>query len=193
MRTTEDRLVDQLEAVQTREFARLQRRELGWEGHDRVDPLSLVSVNEIWTVSGRAPFQLRFASDRAYGAGRGRTRYVGSTLTVLIPESNRHKALFGDGLARFFIAEAFGEATLRHLETRRALLAKHRQGSRESQRLLVSAFASMDFQAGVFAASFLIGDDVAPGSASPEELSVRYGIDAFSARVFFAELQSASP
>jgi hypothetical protein len=97
-------------------------------------------------------------NDSAHGDRRGHTRFVGSTLMVLIPESNRRKAFFGDGYARFNIAQAFGQATLRHPETRRALLAKHHQGGRESKRLLVSAFASMDFQASVFAASLQAPD-----------------------------------
>jgi len=53
---------------------------------------------------------------------------------------------------------------------------------------MVSASGSLSFQAGVFATSLLIGDRVAPDSSSPEELSVRYGVDALSARVYFVEL-----
>jgi hypothetical protein len=53
---------------------------------------------------------------------------------------------------------------------------------------MVSASGSLSFQAGVFATSLLIGDRVAPDSSSPEGLSVRYGVDALSARVYFVEL-----
>jgi hypothetical protein len=47
MRTVEDRLIDRLEATETQKYAKRQRRDLGWEGSDRVDPLSLASVRDI--------------------------------------------------------------------------------------------------------------------------------------------------
>ena len=41
MRTVEDRLLDRLEAAETQNFAIRQRRELGWNGLDRIDPLAV--------------------------------------------------------------------------------------------------------------------------------------------------------
>jgi len=63
MRTVEDRLIDRLEAAQTQEYAKRQRREFGWENFGRADPLSLESVKKIWTVRGPTPFRLRFAGN----------------------------------------------------------------------------------------------------------------------------------
>ncbi|WP_143271572.1 hypothetical protein [Bradyrhizobium mercantei] len=190
MRTVEDHLIDRLEATQTRKYAILARHSLGWEGLDRIDLLSLTRVREIWTVRGRAPFQLCFVNDDIR-SHPGRTTLEGSTFVVRIPENARRKALFGDGYARFAIAREFAHAALRHPETRALLLEKYPPDGCETRRVLVSAFGSIDFQANVFAATLLIGDNVDPGSASPEELAVRHGIDVLSARVFFTEIQSA--
>jgi hypothetical protein len=193
MRTVEDRLIDKLEAAETQKYAKRQRRDLGWQGSDRVDPLSLASVSHIWTVRGRAPFRLQFVDDHITNR-RGNATYDGSAFVVEIPESIRRKAFFGDGHARFTVAREFGHATLRHPETRAALMERFRRqpDGGDARKVLVSGSASLDFQAGVFASALIIGDDATAGAVSPEELSVRYGIDALSARVYFAELRKTA-
>jgi hypothetical protein len=72
MRTADDRIIDRLEAAETRKYADRQRRELGWDRLDRIDPLALESVEEIWTVHGRMPFRLRITGDEVRQR-RGRT------------------------------------------------------------------------------------------------------------------------
>jgi hypothetical protein len=195
MRTVEDHLIDRLEAAQTREYAKRQRRHLGWESLGRVDPLSLESVREIWTVRGRTPLRLQFVEDDDVRGEPGRTTYDGRALVVHIPERTRRKAFVGDGKARCAVAREVGHATLRHPETMMALLDKFRRQPEGgvTRKVLVSAYASLKFQASIFAAMLLMGDNVDPRFASPEELSVRYGIDTLSARVFFAEIQSTAP
>lgn len=63
MRTVDNRLLDRLEARQTQKFALRQRCELGWEDLDRIDPLAVESVRELWTVRGR---QWDHAQDEQY-------------------------------------------------------------------------------------------------------------------------------
>jgi hypothetical protein len=194
MRTAEDRAIDKIEAMETRRYAQTQRRDLGWECLDRVDPFSLENVKDIWTVRDRAAFRLRFVDDDIENR-RGKTTWVGSTLVIEIPESIRRKAFFGDGYARFVILRELGHATLGHPAIKATLIDRHRdqliEGGSDARKVLVSASGSLAFQAGVFAAALLIGGDVAPGAASPEELAVRYGIDVLSARVYFTEIQPA--
>jgi hypothetical protein len=92
MRTAEDRLIDRLEAAETRKYAKRQRHELGWAGLKRVDPLSLESISGIWTVRGRAAFQLGFANDDEVRSRQGWTTYDGSAFVVRIPERTRREA-----------------------------------------------------------------------------------------------------
>lgn len=190
-RTVEDRLLDRLEAAETQNFAIRQRRELGWEGLDRIDPLAIESIQELWTVSGRAPFRMCLVDEDKIRGRLGHTKLEGSRTVVRIQERTRRKAFFGDGYSRFLIAKEIGHATLAHATMRAALLEKHRErllkGSGDARRILVSASCSMEFQASVFAATLLVGRNATP-DAFAEDLSVQYGIDALSARVFFSDV-----
>ncbi len=190
MRTADDRIIDRLEAAETRKYADRQRRELGWDRLDRIDPLALESVEEIWTLHGRMPFRLRITGDEVWQR-RGITTCEEGVLVARIPESIRRMARFGDGSARFSVAQQLGHATLGHPTIMSTLLEKYRERLLEggdARKMVISASSSLAFQAGVFAAALLIGDCVGLESATPELLSVRYGIDVLSARVFFVEL-----
>jgi hypothetical protein len=191
----DDRLIDLLEAPEIRQYAKAQRRNLGWVDADRVDPLSLEAVTEIWTVRGRTTFRLEFVKDDEVKSDPGRTTYDGSTLVVQIPERIHRKAFMGDGYARFVVAREFGHATLRHPEMLTALAAKFRRQAegKDARKVLVSGFQSAQFQAGVFAAALLIHDDTARELASLEEISVRAGIDTLSARVYFEQIVGLVP
>jgi hypothetical protein len=114
VRTADDRLIDRLEATETQKYAARQRRELGWEDLERIDPLALASVPEIWTVHGRTPFRLQIVGDDAVPAARGLTTFENGILVARISESIARRARFGEGAARFVVAEQLGHATLRH-------------------------------------------------------------------------------
>ena len=204
MRTKEDRLIDLLEAPHIRQYAKLQRRNLGWQGSKRVDPLSLVAATEIWTIRGVSPFSLKFWADEAmpgyspdspstYGYSGCHTRMNGSRFVVKLPVSIRQRAFLGDGYARFVIAVQVAHATLRHPETLKVLKENffRQPETRDARKVAVSAMDSINFQAGVFAAALLIDDDTARGFSSLQELSIRAGIDPLSARVYFAEIAEA--
>lgn len=51
----------ELNRFQIRAIAKEQRRRLGWNGRERVDPLELADCTEIWTMDGVAPFRLEFS------------------------------------------------------------------------------------------------------------------------------------
>lgn len=192
---TEDHQIDLLEVSSIRQYAQTQRRYLGWEGLDRVDPLSLKAIKQIWTVRGVTPFSLEFVAHDNLRGYRGHTTFDGSRLVTTVSERVRGKAIMGDGHARFVIAGELGHATLRHPETLTALSAsfQRREGENDARRILVSGINSMRFQAGVFAAAFLIHDATARGLSSLDEISVQAGIDTLSARVFYEEVHSTMP
>jgi hypothetical protein len=117
----------------------------------------------------------------------------GSRFVVKLPVSIRQRAFLDDGHARFVIAIQIAHATLRHPETLEAPRDKFRQQpeSGDARKVMVSAYGSVNFQAGVFAAALLIDDDTARGFGSLEELSAGAGIDLLSARIYFAEITEA--
>jgi hypothetical protein len=95
IRTAEDRLLDRLEVPETQNFAIRQRRELGWEGLDRIHPLAIESVQELWTVLGRAPFQMRFVDEDEVRGRPSHTKLEGSRMIARIQERTRRKVSFG--------------------------------------------------------------------------------------------------
>jgi hypothetical protein len=183
-----DRQIDLLEAPGIRQYAKVQRRHLGWENLDRIDPLSLKAVSEIWTVRGRTPFRLYFVPNEELPGDPAFTICDGSTLVVKIADRIRRAAFLGDGYARFVVARELGKASLRHPEMLMGL-AKRRCGEAEDARqVTVSALISMQFQASVFAASLLIRDEIAHRLPSLEEVSIQAGIDPLCARRYFAPI-----
>lgn len=70
MRTVEDRLLDRIEAAETHNLAARQRRELGWKGPERIDPLSIEFVLELWTVRGRSAMQVHLLEATPLGLGQ---------------------------------------------------------------------------------------------------------------------------
>ena len=61
--SSDDFIVDPLRDLEVHEHAKAFRRFLGWENSERIDPLALESVNEMWTVRGKKPFRLEVVSD----------------------------------------------------------------------------------------------------------------------------------
>lgn len=186
--STDDYVVDPLRDLEVREHARTLRRELGWADSERVDPLSLESETEIWTVRGKKPFKLEFVADAQMPGDSGLTTYDGTRIVVRIPRHIRHRAFMGDGYSRFTIAHELGHATL-HLD-------KLMQGAALPRRLVGNAlpkwipkFKSAEHQANVFGATLLINDAMARRLASPEDISVQAGISLAAARIYFEQIQ----
>lgn len=139
--STDDYLVDPLRDFEIRDHAKRLRRFLGIDDVERIDPLLLETVTEIWTVHGKKPFKLEAISDTVMPDNSGLTSYDGSRIVVQIPRRIRHKAFLGDGYARYTIAHELGHATL-HLNrlVQGAALPdvgpeiRHQRGSRNSSR-----------------------------------------------------------
>jgi hypothetical protein len=89
-----------LEVLELRQYAKIQRRHLGWAEAERVDPLSLGEVTEIWTIHGTKPFRLEFVAKDQLPGGSSLTAYDGSNIVVKVPTYIRHKALVGEGSRR---------------------------------------------------------------------------------------------
>jgi len=186
--STDDYVVDPLRDSEVREHAKMLRAFLGLGDAERVDPLLLETVTEIWTVRGKKPFKLEVVSDAMLANDSGLTTYDGSRIVVQIPRRIRHKAFMGDGYARYTIAHELGHATL-HLDKlmQGAALPRRRAGNATSS--WIPKFKSAEHQAMIFGSGFLINDDTARRLSSPEEVSVQAGVSLPAARIYFEHAQ----
>jgi len=186
--STDDYEVGPLRDFEVREHAKTLRRFLGWGDAERVDPLLLEKVTEIWTVRGKKPFKLEFVSDDQLPDASGLTTCDGSRIIVKVPRSIRHKAFMGDGYARYTIAHELGHATL-HLDKLMEGAALPRRWARNTTSSWIPKFKSAEHQAMVFGAGFLINDIRARRLSSPEEVSIQAGVSLTAARIYFEQVQ----
>src|SRR5271169_254002 len=120
----EDFRVPAVDSLEIWEIAKAQRRRLVRKNADRVDLLGcLETTKELWTLSGRKPFRFETVADEEMPAQSCWAHYDGTEIVVKAPQNTRHRALVGDGDARFVLARGLGTATI-HLE---ALLERRGQ------------------------------------------------------------------
>lgn len=186
--SNDDYIVDPLRDSEVREHAKTLGHVLRFGDAERVDPLLLEALTEIWTVSGKKPFKLEVVSDATLPNDSGLTTYDGSSIVVQIPRRIRHQAFMGDGYARYTIAHELGHATL-HLNKlmKGAVLPRRRIGNVTPS--WIPKFKSAEHQAMVFGAAFLINDDTARRMSSPEDVSVQAGVSLSAARIYFEQVQ----
>jgi hypothetical protein len=174
-----------LDSLEIWEIAKAQRHRLARHNADRVDLLGcLEATDEIWTLSGRKPFRFLTVADDEMPAGSCWTYYDGTGVVVKTPQNMRHRALVGDGDARFVIARGLGTATL-HLQ---ALLERSDQ-PRPLFEKVVGARSSQ-WQGGLFATGFLV-DDTAWQLPSFEAISFQAGIGVIRAKTFLTHMEWA--
>jgi hypothetical protein len=184
---SDDYKVDGLSNAQIRDFGKRARKHLGLTDAEFIQVLDLETVDDIWTVQGPKPFRLEVVRDTDLPDDSGLTAYDGSRILVRIPRRIRHDAHLGHGYARFTIAHELGHSTL-HLN-------KLLQGASMPRRRLgnvkptwIPKFQSAEHQAMVFAAAFLINDDIARRLKSADEIAVQFGISREAARIYFEEM-----
>jgi hypothetical protein len=101
----EDFRVPALDSLEIWEIAKAQRYRLVRQNANRVDLLGcLQTTKEIWTLSGRKPFRFATVADEEMPAESCWAYYDGTEVVVKAPQNMRHRALVGDGDARFVIA-----------------------------------------------------------------------------------------
>lgn len=87
--SNDDYMVDPLSNSDVREHARRLRRFLKLADAERIDPLALEKVSEIWTVAGVKPFRFEAVADDDLPNDSGLTTYDGSAL------SSKFRGVFG--------------------------------------------------------------------------------------------------
>jgi hypothetical protein len=186
--SNDDYMVDPLSNSDVRDHAKRLRRFLRLADAERIDPLVLEQVTEIWTVRGVKSFRLKIVADVDLPSDSGITSYDGCTLLIQIQRRIRHDAFMGDGYARYTIAHELGHATL-HLDKlmQGAAMPRRRIGNATSN--WIPKFKSAEHQAMMFGGAFLINDERARHLSSPEEISVQAGVSLQAARIFFEQVQ----
>jgi hypothetical protein len=186
--SNDDYVVDPLSDSEVRGNAKRLRRFLGLADAQRIDPLVMEQITEIWTVRGVKPFRFEIVADADLPNDSGLTSYDGSSLLVQIPRRIRHDAFMGCGYARYTIAHELGHATL-HLDKlmQGAAMPRRRIGNATSN--WIPKFKSAEHQAMVFGGAFLINDALARPLLSPEEISIQAGISLQAARIYFEQVQ----
>jgi hypothetical protein len=184
---SDDYVVDPLSNSEVRANAKRLRHFLKLTDAERIDPLIMEQVTEIWTVRGVKPFHLKVVADIDL-PDSGLTSYDLSSLVVQIPRRIRHDAFMGDGYARYTIAHELGHATL-HLDklTQGATMPRRQIGN--VSLAWIPKFRSAEHQAMVFGAAFLINDELARRLSSPDEISVQAGVSLAAAKTFFEQVQ----
>jgi hypothetical protein len=186
--SNDDYVVDPLSDSEVRGNAKRLRLFLGLSDAERIDPLVMEQITEIWTVRGVKPFRFEIVADANLPNDSGLTSCDGSGLLVQIPRRIRHDAFMGDGYARYTIAHELGHAT-QHLDKlmQGAAMPRRRIGNATSN--WIPKFKSAEHQAMVFGGAFLINDELARQLPSPDEISVRAGVSLQAARIFFEQVQ----
>jgi hypothetical protein len=159
----------ELNRFQIREIAKAQRRRLGWNGLERVDPLDFADCTEIWTMRGVAPFRLEFSAGET-----DQTEFVNGTLVARISDRTRQAALFGDGRARIAIARGIAGAALAHHRRKASFQAEGLYPNISEARLQAGR---NQFEADIFASALMIEDEIALRLRSVEQVSLGAGID----------------
>ncbi|RTM14630.1 MAG: hypothetical protein EKK33_05635 [Bradyrhizobiaceae bacterium] len=159
----------ELKPFQIREIAKVQRRRLGWDGREKVDPLELAGCTEIWTMDGVVPFRLEFFSGET-----NQTEFVDGTLVVRIADRTRQGAIFGDGCARVAIAREIARAALSHHRRKASLQVDGLYPNISEAELQAGRNR---FEANIFASALMIEDEIALQLCSVKPVSLGAGID----------------
>jgi Zn-dependent peptidase ImmA (M78 family) len=114
----------------------------------------------------------------------GRTDFIDETVVITVKRSIHEKALWGDGRSRMTLAHELAHGVLHYGVT------MYRASSASGTTLLsrINAAESAEHQAKVFAAAFLIDDEVARKLTTPEEISLEFGVSLEAAQICFERL-----
>ncbi len=176
---TDDYLVKSLSDHKVRQLAKKLRVFFGVNGDSRVDVLSCLKRDRIWTVRGVEVlnFQVRRVSEM--GSNDGSTTFGKGVVTISVRESIRDAAIMGDGRSRNTLAHELGHGVMHDGPQ----MFRRMNGNLTPK--YIKPYESAEHQAKVFASAFLIKDELAATLNSPEELSIEFGISLESAMICY--------
>lgn len=167
-------------------LAKLARQKFGLANVERVDVIECARSGTIHSVIGEKPLELKIASDHLMKGDHGRTSYDGRIVTIDIARSIRHNAFMGDGYARNTIAHELGHGVM-HIEYMTHGAAMARKSTKVLTPGWIKPFESAEHQAKIFAAAFLINDEIAKSINTEDEISIAFGISRMSASIYLKQ------
>jgi Zn-dependent peptidase ImmA (M78 family) len=179
---TDDYRVQSRSDQEVRQLAKKLRAYFGVADCSRVNVLSCLKRDSIWTVRGvqRLNFQVR--PDTEMGHNDGSTTFAKGIVTISVKQSVHGAALMGDGRSRNTLTHELGHGVMHYGPE-----MFRRMNGNVTPKFL-KAYESAEHQAKVFAPAFLINDRIAPTLGSAEELSVHAGISLESSGIYWDAL-----
>jgi len=161
-------------------------------GLARTHPVNIVRCLEsgwIPTEQGRQDLIYRTPPDCDMGEDDGLTEFERDRVIISVRRSVHQAACFGDGRSRMTLAHELGHGVMHRGA------AKHRRVGATGLAAgltVIPAYESSEHQTKVFAPAFLIHDESASKMASPEEISIQFGVSFQAAEICSRRLSEAS-
>jgi hypothetical protein len=167
---------------EVRQLAKKARLAFGIADARRVDILACVKSPTVWTVRGTQRLNFQVRPDAEMGPDDASTSYGKGIVTIAVKQSVYDAALVGEGRARNTLAHELGHAVMHDGPP----MARRAEGNITPK--WIKAFESAEHQAKVFAAAFLINDEIASRLSTAEEISIELGVSLESATIYLKEL-----
>lgn len=166
---------------EVRQIAQKARAYLGVSNRGRVDITACLRKETIWTVNGVKRLIVKVLPDVQMGSADGITTHEKGEVVINLKKSVHVAAMLGEGRARNTIIHEFGHAVMHN----RHLMPRMADGNVRYD--WIKPYESAEHQANVFAAAFLIDDNIASCLSSAEDISVQFGVSLRCAEVYFKE------
>jgi hypothetical protein len=178
---SDDSEVPKLSDREIRARAQECKKAYGTEKRRPVNIIKCLQSGWIPTRYGRKKLTYRLVDDEDLGTKDGRTEFAGSEVIITIKRSVHDRAFWGDGRSRMTLAHELAHGVLHSgVPMYRATGAS---GTTELSR--ITAAASAEHQAKVFASAFLIHDEVVVTLRSPADVSEQFLVSLEAAEICF--------
>ena len=153
---------------------------------DRIYPVNILRIlrsGSVQTLYGRKKLFFKVVEDEELGTVDGKTEFSVDTVTITCKRCVEERAAVGVGRDRMTLAHELGHAVMHSREA----AFRHTGATGTTSISGISAYESAEHQAKVFAAAFLIHDDVA-ARMSAKEISEHFGVSLEAAELCFDRL-----
>jgi hypothetical protein len=166
---------------EVRAIAERTKSEYGVARLRPVNILRLLKSGSIPTSYGRKKLVFHVVDDEQLGTIDGKTKFSKDAVTITVKRSVCDRAAMGVGRDRMTLAHELGHGVMHHSAPK----FRHTGATGPTDLSKVSAYESAEHQAKIFAAAFLIHDDVAAELSSALDISVEFGVSLQAAEICF--------
>lgn len=178
---TDDFIVKRRSDREVRQIAQKARTYLGVVNRGRVDIAACLRKKALWTVNGIKRLVVKVLSDAEMGSADGMTTHEKDEVIIYLKKSVYDAAILGEGRARNTVMHEFGHAVV-HDRT-----SMPRISTGNVRYDWIRPYESAEHQAKIFAAAFLIDDEIASSLYSAEDISIQFWVSLQCAEIYFKE------